>query len=789
MPETKNEVAFLDRQQPTFTVEEAQQIASHYFGLQGEFKSLLSERDQNFRITTATGERFVLKISNAYEDMSIVDMQCQVLAWLEAQDPTLPVSRMVRTKSGTLTDVHVAEDGTRHMVRVVHYLEGELLGDVPNTKAVRHNLGGLIARLDIALNSFFHPSARQNHPWDITRCVGLRPQTKYIQDEMIRGYVVQIFDQMEQDVLPRLKRLRHQVIHQDAHTRNVLVSPQQAEEITGLIDFGDMIYAPLICEVAVAASSCASDSDAPDPVEVMCDIAAGYDHVLPLQGEEVDLLYDLVLARHAITITVLDMRKALFPDDTPHIEGVDVYRQRLDGNLKLFFDLGRARVCDAVRSACRFPPYFPAEDSEEDVLLGRRQQVLGEYAPYFYKKPLHLERAKGVWLYGADGKRYLDCYNNIPVVGHCHPHVIKGVVRQMEALNTHTRYQYRVILAYAEGLRSSLPAHLSACLFVNSGSEANDVAFQMAQFVTGKRGAVVMEDAYHGITESVTALSPSRPGVILQAHVAGLVTPDSYAGIYRDNIPDCAEQYAKDTDRAITDLREKGFGVAALMVDTALASSGIPDPPKGYFAGIERRVRKAGGLIICDEVQAGFGRMGVMWGHLLRGMKADIVTMGKPVGNGFPLGVVVTTPDILNAFMAETKLFSTFGGNPVACAAGRAVLDVLESENLVANAKATGIYFREQLRQLMVTQPLIGDVRGEGLLVAVALVTDRAERTPASAETKHLLEILRQNGVITGKAGRHGNILKVRPPIVFQPEHVDFFVERLDKSLSLLSQT
>ena len=790
MSDQHHKVAFLNRQQPTFSIAEAQRIADEYFGLQGKFKTLMSERDQNFRIETASGESYVFKISNANEDTGVVDMQCQTLAHLEAQDPALPVPRMVRTQNGALSDVYTTPDGVRHVVRVVHYLPGRVMGTVPNTPGMRRNVGAMLARLDIALRGFFHPSARHNHPWDITRCAGLRPQTIYIKNETTRRQVETIFGRMDRDVLPRLKKLRHQIVHQDAHTHNLLLNPEQTDEVVGLIDFGDMIYAPLICELAVTASSFISEDLTGDPIRVMGELAAGYDRILPLEADEIDLLYDLVLARHAITITITEMRKTLYPDDAPHIDLEEGLMEKLGENIERLLALGRARVSDGIRSACYFPPYFPAEKSDEDV-IARRQRLLGQHATHFYKQPLHLERGQGVWLYGADGRRYLDCYNNIPQVGHCHPQVIQAITRQASALNTHTRYLYRAILDYTEKLTSLLPDHLTACILVNSGSEANDVAFQIAQFITGKRGAVIMRDAYHGITQSIMALSPDHPDTPLLPHVAGLLVPDPYTGPYRDGDPygsgdDLAERYAADADRAIAELDEKGFGTAAFMVDTALCSSGIPNPPDGYFAGVERRVRAAGGLIICDEVQAGFGRLGAMWGHVLRGIKADIVTMGKPVGNGFPLGVVVTTPEILNAFVARTGLFSTFGGNPVACAAGRAVLDVIEAENLVANAKEVGEYFRAQLRQLMQSQPLIGDVRGEGLLIGVELVTDREARTPATVQMKPLLENLRQNGALVGSAGRNNNILKIRPPIIVQREHVDLFVAALDRGLGEL---
>jgi 4-aminobutyrate aminotransferase-like enzyme len=395
---------------------------------------------------------------------------------------------------------------------------------------------------------------------------------------------------------------------------------------------------------------------------------------------------------------------------------------------------------------------------------------------------VHVERGKGVWLYSADGRAYLDAYNNVPTVGHAHPHVVKAVARQTAVLNTNTRYLYRNILDYAERLLSTLPEHINVCAFVNSGSEANDIAWRMAQFITGQRGAIVMENAYHGITDAIKPLSPGF-GATLQPHVRTLLSPNPYRGQYRYGESDLAEKYADDADRAIADLAAAGMRPAAFMLDSAFVSNGTPDVPQGYVTAVVAKVQAAGGLFIADEVQSGFGRMGQLWGHAVHGARPDIVTMGKPVGNGFPLGVIATTADILNRFVKEVGLFSTFGGNPVACAAGTAVLDVIEMEGLVANAAETGDYLRQGLRGLMAQHTIIGDVRGRGLVTGVDLVRDRETKEPARAETLRVLDGMRDKGVLIGDGGEYGNVLKIRPPLVFQREHTDILVAALAEVL------
>jgi 4-aminobutyrate aminotransferase-like enzyme len=410
-------------------------------------------------------------------------------------------------------------------------------------------------------------------------------------------------------------------------------------------------------------------------------------------------------------------------------------------------------------------------------------------ATYFYDRPLHFERARGAYLHGTDGHRYLDCYNNVPQVGHCNMHVVNAISRQAAALNTNTRYMYSSVLEYAERLTDKLAPHLNACVFVNSGSEANDFAWQIAKFATGHSGGLLMEDAYHGITESTIAFSPSSPDTVLPKHLAGLVTPDPYRGPFREDEPDIVECYAADADRAVANLAANDHGLAAFMIDSAFCSSGVPDVPNGYLKAVETRVRAAGGLMICDEVQSGFGRMGQWWGHEYHGVRADIVTMGKPVANGHPLGVVVLSSDILNAFIDAVSPFSTFGGNTVACAAGNAVLDVIERDALIEQGLEVGNYLRDRLRQLAGSQVLIGDVRGAGMLTGLEFVTDRTSRTPATKETKQLLELMRKKQILVGSEGRDGNILKLRPPLVFEKKHADKLVDGLDACLSQLTST
>lgn len=791
---------FLDRNQPDFTLQKATEIAESIFGLPGELQPLYSERDQNFRLQTADNASYVLKIANAAEDPGVLDFQTKALRYIRQQDETLPVPRVVPTQSGEPFTQVLGASGTAHLVRVVTFLPGMLLEEAEQTAETWRNVGRFMARTDLALRGFFHPQARQELLWDVTQCERLRAHTVHIDNARARDMTEQILDRMVIDVMPHLRQLRHQVIHNDGHGENVLVNLDRPQEVCGLLDFGDMVFAPLVQEIAIAVD--VRRLPLPELLAKIGAMAAGYDSLLPLEAEEIDTIYDLVLARQAVTATIIAWRKAITPDQPAFL---------LDGEqgcwetMADLLEMGKAAVCDDLRHSCRFPVYSPVSKENGDwrvetelarqhnlesqvsnlplddkELMTRRTHVLGAHLEHFYSQPVHVERGRGVWLYGADGRTYLDAYNNVPTVGHAHPHVAKAIARQTAVLNTNTRYLYRNILDYAERLVSTLPEHITVCAFVNSGSEANDIAWRIAQFITGQQGALVVENAYHGITHAIKPLSP-RFGAKLQPHVQTLLSPNPYRGVYQYGEPDLAGRYAADADRAIADLAKKGLKPAAFMLDSAFVSNGSPDVPEGYVQAVVEKVHAAGGLFIADEVQSGFGRMGQMWGHAVHGAQPDIVTMGKPVGNGFPLGIVATTADILNRFVKEVGLFSTFGGNPVACAAGMAVLDVLEMEDLAANAAETGDYLRRKLRDLMAQHEIMGDVRGRGLVTGVDLVRDRTTKEPAQAETLRVLDGMRERGILIGDGGEYSNVLKIRPPLVFRPKHADMLVAALDE--------
>ena len=413
-------------------------------------------------------------------------------------------------------------------------------------------------------------------------------------------------------------------------------------------------------------------------------------------------------------------------------------------------------------------------------LLARRQRVLGPNVPTFYDDPVHIVRAHGVWMWDADGRRYLDCYNNVPHVGHCHPRVVAAIARQAAVLNTHTRYLHEGILDYAERLTARLDHDLSQVIMVCTGSEANDIALRMAQAVTGKIGIIATDNTYHGNTLATAQLSTRRPPVGgYPDHVRLIPAPDAMTPL-GGSLQAQPDAFAANVARAIAELEEAGHGFAGLMLCPIFANEGLPVITPGFLDPAVAVVRQAGGLILADEVQPGFGRVGShFWGHDWLGFAPEVVTMGKPMGNGHPVAALATRPDIMATFRRAFGYFNTFGGNPVSCVAARTVLDVIDDEGLVENAQDVGRYMLTCLRGL--SHPIVADVRGVGLFFAVELMRDG---TPATQEAARVVEDMRQRGVLMGRVGRHQHILKLRPPMPFSREHADMAVGLLAEVLA-----
>jgi len=762
---------------PAFGVEAAADLAGDHFGVAASSVApLAGERDQNFRVDTADGRPLLLKISNPADGPSTVDMQTAALRHIERVDPDLPVMRAVPVRAGGSWAEVAGPDGRIYPVRLFTFLPGQTRSNTVLTPSAIWSFGQVAARLGRALRGFFHPAADYGILWDITHSPSLRPLLTHVRDDARRAQVERVLDRFETRVAPVLPALRAQVIHGDLGMGNVLFGDDLA--VTGIVDFGDMTHTALVCDLAVAVADVLHGRD--DAIEAADAMIGGYVSVTPLEDGEAGILADLVAARLAIDVTVSAWRLGMYPDNA-------AYAAVSEPGSRAFLDAIEAVGIEAVgrrfREACRGLPYRPASTRD---LLERRRRVLPR-SPLFYSDPVHLVRGEGVWLYDPDDRRYLDCYNNVPVVGHSHPRVARAVAEQQRLLATHSRYLHEAIVELAERLTATLPPGLDSVLVVNSGSEANDLAWRIARAATGRAGAIVTACAYHGLTEATHALSPEEWGKAERPdHVATIPSPDGYRGPHRREEKGWAELYAAHVDDAAAALGDRGL--AAIYLDPAFTADGILAPPASYLTEAARRARALGGLVVADEVQAGFGRAGTdLWSFRASGIEPDMVVMGKPMGNGFPVAALAVRSEVLRAVPEETELFSTFGGNPVACAAALAVLAVIEEEKLVANAAETGSYLVQGLAALAERHRMIGDVRGQGLLLGVELVEDPDARVPATAYARQVRESMRERGILLGTTGPAGNVLKIRPPLIFDREHADVLLQTLDEVLTSIS--
>ena len=527
-----------------------------------------------------------------------------------------------------------------------------------------------------------------------------------------------------------------------------------------MVDFGDSTHGAKVLDAAVTASyqvfGAVSDQEV---LDALVQVTAAYHAVDPLDDTELGLIADLAASRLVQSCVISSWRSKLHLDNAEYIlsdaeaafAGV-VAIDRLDTD----------EVVAELRSACGLgrPRRRPLAEA-----VVRRSERLGPALSLSYEEPVRLDSGDGVWLFDTDGNRLLDAYNNVPHVGHCHPQVTSAISAQVRRLTTNTRYLVDEVGEYADRLVDLMPGDLSVVMFVNSGSEANDVAYQIARVVTGRRGLVIGEHAYHGTTFVTSMMSPEELGhdrlEAWVAHVGGAGTVGA---------SDAASRVGTELVAAFADLAGRGEAPAMVIFDDVFSSDGIFPVPAGYLRAAYARARGAGALCVADEVQAGFGRVGSsFWGFAQDGVIPDIVTLGKPMGNGHPMGAVVTTPAIAAEFAAGWHFFSTFAGSPVAAAAGSAVLDVLDRERLPERADEVGEHLRQAIAGM--AHPAIAAVRGPGLFIGIEM-TD-------AATARATVEGLRRQGVLVGRTGPHGNVVKVRPPMVFSRHHGDLLVSRL----------
>ena len=764
----------LDAAPPALTPADAEAVARSTYGLNATAQPLVSERDQNFRLTDADGGAWVLKVSNAAEDRGVVEMEVAAVERIAAIDPELPVPVARPDRDGRpIADVAVG--GAIHLVRLLPVLPGRTAEPIDLDHEAITGIGTVVGRLGRALRGFFHPAAGRVILWDQQHLPRLFANASLIEDPRRRALLDRVIGRFEARVLPALPRLRAQVIHNDVTLDNLLLDARG--RVTGIIDFGDMAHTALVLDVPATLQSLVRGRT--DIFEVSEAFLGGYASATPLEPLEADLLADLLAGRMAQTILISAVRTRQYPDN----EYIHGWAEPAWELLEQLDDVGFDEAARRLAAIARAPIARRLQGGE---LLARRRAVLGNAIEGLsYRTPLHLVRGHGAWMEAADGRRYLDAYNNVPVVGHAHPRVVAAIAGQAATLNTNTRYLHEHVVELAERLVATLPAELDTVMFVNSGSEANDIAWRLATTATGADAGLVTDWAYHGVTAAIADLTPSEwPAGARPDGVETFAAPGTYRGPYAD-AADPVAIAREQVVGAVARLAERGRRPAALFVDSCFTADGIFVPDPSVVAAIVGAARDAGALYVADEVQSGHGRTGdSLWGHTRWSVVPDIVTLGKPMGNGHPVAAVITRADIADHFGARTTFFSTFGGNPVACAAALAVLDVIEDEGLIANAATVGDWLRAELRGLATRHAAIGDVRGRGLMTGVELVRDPDTRVPDAELAGRVKDDMAEHGVLIGTSGRLGTTLKIRPPLCITRDEAALIVATLEQVLS-----
>jgi len=743
------------------------EILSQHFGIEAlEVKKLAGYDNVNYLVKTADSKYIFKTYKYTGELYDLVHAETELLLNLDASDE-YPVP--VKTIEGEhVTAIFINDQKT--IIRLLTFLEGSFLADSEHTQDLFSSLGAFLAKLDHQLKDLRNYTIQsRKFEWDIQHLFMIEPFVKEINDPAKRKIVEYFIQQYKEIVIPELPLLRKSIIHNDANDWNVLV---QNGKVSGIIDFGDTTYAPLINELAVAMTYAMMGKT--DPIRWAYYILEGFHQSYTLQAKEVDLLYYLIAARLCQSVCNSAHSKKLDPSN----EYLSVSEQPAWNLLEKWLEINPTYARKQFRAAIGHTLQAPEVIQEK---LVKRYTHISKIVSVSYSKPIYMEKAAFQYMYDGYGSTFLDAYNNIPHVGHAHPKVVDAGQRQMSRLNTNTRYVYDLLQEYAERLLSKFPVPLNKVFFVNSGSAASDLAIRLARLYTNCDNIMVMEHGYHGNTTTAIEISdykfnnkkgPGQKPWILKAPI-----PDTYWG--KHNGGDAGAKYASEAKQI---LEQSGQQVAALISEPIVGCGGQVPLAHGYLKDLYPTIRAQGGVCVSDEVQTGFGRLGDhFWGFEAQDVVPDIVVLGKPMGNGHPMGAVVTTHEIAHAFEQGVEFFSSFGGNPVSCAGGLAVLDVIEEEQLPQNALEVGEYYKKLMRALGQEFSCIGDVRGSGLFLGFEIVDEKGRQNTALAS--HLKNELRNRNILISTDGPYDNVLKSKPPLCFNKENVEHVVENIREIL------
>lgn len=724
-------------------------------------KKLGGYDSDNYLIENIDGTQYIFKKHLEKDISAVVLAECEILEHLSQSIPNT-FQKGIKTKEGSY---FYQENG--HLYRVVQYLDGKLLAEVNTTESIVASLGQQMAKMHTVLEGQRSNAveARKRY-WDL-QYFELTHAYRPFLDKKENGKLIDYFiQQYNQLIKPSLFNFRKSILHGDINDYNLLV---RDNKISGIIDFGDITYGPIVLDLAIALSYILPHQD--DPSNFASVFIKAYHQINPLEEKELDCLYYLIALRACQSIL-----NAAFAakQEGANVDYINVSQKNIWALLNQWIKVNPIYFSNQLKQSCGYSITKISLDQEQQ----RRDMVLSKALAI---APIKMEKAAFQYMYAANGDTYIDMRNNIPHVGHCHPKVVAAGQKQMATLNTNTRYYYDSLHEYAEKLLSKFPAELNKVFFVNSGSAASDLAFRLATTVTGKDKIMGLEEGYHGNTFKSIEVSHYK-----YSHKGGRGQADN---ILKAPMPwDWKRRYGNKADEILSKtaagiVQENANQIAAFVAEPVVGCGGQLDLPKNYLKSVYKAIKAQNGLCISDEVQTGFARLGhYWWGYEMYDVIPDIIITGKCIGNGHPMAAVICTQEVADKFNNGMEFFSSFGGNPVSCEIGKAVLEVIEEEDLKNNAKEVGDYFKQELLTLKKEFDCIGDVRGLGLFLGVEFIKKGDQ--PNSDKCAKVKQALRDHKILLGSDGPFDNILKIKPPLCFTKENVDEVIGILEKILS-----
>jgi len=726
------------------------------FGLSAlAIKSLDGYASINYKITTAEGS-YILKYYKNPEELELIQGEIESISAVQNQvEIDLPIQK---------SELKVLSDGS--FIRLSSFVEGKFLYEVPHTSRLLVNLGQKMAALNTAQSSLKNSAIKaRKSEWDLQHTLLNESKLRFIENPFDRNIVSYFMDRHHMQVSPLQDSLRSQVIHGDLNENNILVDENS---LTGLIDFGDICHSPLINEVAIALTYIILLN--PDNwMESASSVLRGYVAENALQRQEIELLYQLIASR--LCISVLNSAEAKAENGAT--EYILQNEKPAWKTLKTWIRTNPILVKNTFLKVCG----FSIENPDSETQLAKRKQVASDSLSLSYSEPIHMASAAFQYMFDTSGNTYLDAYNNIPHVGHCHPEIAKVISKKARTLNTNTRYLYNEYTSYSEKLLTKFPEQLNKVLLVNSGSAASDLAIRMAKTITERSFIAVLEHGYHGNTmlgiDASSYKFDGKGGKGKPDNVIKLPLPKEYRGAHSTG-----KAYALEAISILEKHIALGEKPAAFLAEPISGCGGQVPLTKDYLAELKPFLEKHGILLIIDEVQTGFGRLGShFWGFELHRIIPDLVILGKPMGNGHPIGGVITRADLSAQFDTGMEFFSSFGGNPISCAIGEKVLDIIKADSLQENALEVGNYWRDELLALQRRFPVMADVRGYGVFIGVEFLND--DHTPATELAQNIKNKMKEHFILTSTDGPFDNVLKMKASLCFSKENVDEFMGTL----------